>query len=103
DFELLMPDAREGMDRLRDYLEGERFDAVVTSDLVRCRQTLAHISEGRDWPSPRLDKRLRENDFGAFEGCTWEELKDDPAYRACIDSAGELAPTAGESTQLLRE
>lgn len=103
DIELLMPDALADMDRLRLELEGERFDAVVSSDLTRCRQTLAHIAEGRGWPEPRLDQRLRENDFGEFEGRNWEELKDDPVYREWIDSAGELAPPGGESAQDLRD
>lgn len=92
DIPLLMPDALGDMDRLRDELADEVFDAVVASDLTRCCQTLAHIAEGRGWPAPRLDRRLRENDFGEFEGRQWEELKDDPVYRDWIDSAGELAP-----------
>ena len=40
---------------------------------------------------------LREADFGAFEGHTYEELKDDPRYRAWLDSAGAAAPPGGES------
>ncbi|MBY5931257.1 histidine phosphatase family protein [Halomonas sp. DP8Y7-3] len=103
DIPLLMPDALGDMDRLRDELADEVFDAVVASDLTRCCQTLAHIAEGRVWPAPRLDLRLRENDFGEFEGRQWEELKDDPVYRDWIDSAGELAPPGGESAQDLRE
>ncbi|MBN8413626.1 histidine phosphatase family protein [Halomonas litopenaei] len=103
DIPLLMPDALGDMDRLRDELADEVFDAVVASDLTRCCQTLAHIAEGRGWPAPRLDRRLRENDFGEFEGRQWEELKDDPVYRDWIESAGELAPPGGESAQDLRE
>ncbi|MEE3215157.1 MAG: histidine phosphatase family protein [Pseudomonadota bacterium] len=103
DIPLLMPDALGDMDRLRDELADEVFDSVVASDLTRCRQTLAHIAEGRGWPAPRLDRRLRENDFGEFEGRQWDELKDDPVYRDWIDSAGELAPPGGESAQDLRE
>ena len=103
DIDLLLPDALADMDRLREELDGESFDAVVCSDLKRCRQTLAHVAEGRGWPSPRLDERLRENDFGEFEGRTWEELEGDRVYRDWIDSAGELAPPGGESAQDLRD
>ena len=39
---------------------------------------------------------LRETDFGAFEGRTYEELRDDPAYRRWLDSAGEIPPPGGE-------
>lgn len=103
DIELLLPDALPDMDRLRNALAGESFDAVVTSDLGRCRQTLAHIAEGRGWPEARQDQRLRENDFGDFEGRSWEELKDSEIYRDWIDSAGELAPPGGESAEQLRQ
>ena len=40
---------------------------------------------------------LRETDFGAFENHTYEELKDDPQYRAWLDVAGAAAPPGGES------
>ena len=40
---------------------------------------------------------LRETDFGAFENHTYEELKDDPQYRAWLDVAGSAAPPGGES------
>ncbi|ALM53072.1 histidine phosphatase family protein [Halomonas huangheensis] len=103
DIELLLPDALPDMDRLRDELAGEHFDAVVSSDLKRCRQTLAHISEGRGWPEARRDERLRENDFGEFEGRSWEELKEHAIYRDWIDSAGEMAPPGGESAEQLRQ
>ena len=36
-------------------------------------------------------------DFGDFEGKTYGELKDDPAYRTWLDSGGETACPNGES------
>ncbi|OBX37425.1 phosphoserine phosphatase 1 [Halomonas elongata] len=92
DIPLLMPDSVPAMDRLRRHLADQDFDAVYASDLTRCRQTLAHLSEGRTWPAPRFDARLRELDFGAYEGRTYDELKDLAGYRAWIDSQGESAP-----------
>ena len=40
---------------------------------------------------------LCELDFGSFEGKTYEQLKDNPAYRKWIDTAGKTAPPGGES------
>ncbi|MGR2737775.1 histidine phosphatase family protein [Billgrantia sp. Q4P2] len=101
---LLLPQAVAGLDRLRVALEAHEFDTVHCSDLTRCRQTLAHVIEGREaaWPT-RFDERLRELDFGDYEGCTYDELESRPAYRAWIDSAGEQAPPGGESTAELRQ
>lgn len=108
DIPLLLPDAVPGLDRLRDHLrdyqqqEGE-FDAIHVSDLTRCRQTLAHALEAKEQSAPcYVEPRLREMDFGDFEGKCYEELEQLPAYRAWIDSQGEQAPPNGESAAVLR-
>ncbi|MGQ4880428.1 histidine phosphatase family protein [Billgrantia sp. LNSP4103-1] len=100
---LLLPEAVPGLDRLREALETQEFDAVHCSDLTRCRQTLAHVTEGRagGWPTC-FDARLRELDFGDYEGRTYDELESLPAYRAWIDSVGAQPPPGGESTAELR-
>ena len=100
DIPLLLPDALAEMDRLRDHLANEAFDAVHCSDLTRCRQTLAHVLPARV-AAACFDARLRELDFGEYEGRTWEALKEDTRYRAWIDSAGEQAPPGGESAEAL--
>ncbi|MBB3142422.1 histidine phosphatase family protein [Halomonas organivorans] len=101
DIPLLLPDAEADLDRLREALADVAFDAVHCSDLTRCRQTLAHVLEGRaregELASPRFDARLRELAFGDYEGQTWAALKDDPDYRAWVDSQGRLATPGGES------
>lgn len=96
DIPLLLPEAVADMERLRDYLAGVAFDAVHCSDLTRCRQTLAHVLQGRR-ETPRFDARLRELDFGDYEGRTWDQLKQDPGYRSWVDSHGVQAPPNGES------
>ncbi|WP_075881099.1 histidine phosphatase family protein [Vreelandella massiliensis] len=102
DIPLLLPEANADLDRLRDGFLNERFDAVHCSDLIRCRQTLAHVlSEPQ--VSAHFDARLRELDFGAYEGKCYEELQDIAGYRAWIDSRGEQAPPGGESTAAMRE
>lgn len=102
DIPLLMPEAVADLDRLRDHLAAKPFDAIHCSDLVRCRQTLSHVLDGSGVPA-HFDLRLRELDFGDYEGRRYEELKDLAAYRAWIDSRGEQAPPGGESTAMLRQ
>ncbi|WP_069384823.1 histidine phosphatase family protein [Halomonas caseinilytica] len=101
DVPLLMPEAMADIERLRDDLAEERFDAVHCSDLTRCRQTLAAVRETLPTPEAWFDARLRELDFGDYEGCTYAHLKDDPGYRAWVDSAGAVAPPNGESAAAL--
>ena len=104
DIPLQLPEAAAGLVRLREVLNSYRFDAFYCSDLVRCRQTLAHLVEGREEAkTARFDSRLRELDFGDYEGRTYAELAELPAYRAWIDSAGEQAPPGGESAAELRQ
>ena len=81
----------------REALVGRRFpavEAVYVSPLCRCRETAALLYP--DMPQEVVGG-LRETDFGAFEGHTYEELKDDPAYQAWLDTAGASAPVGGES------
>src|SRR5690606_23681990 len=83
---------------LRRELAGVNFAAVYASDLRRCRETLA-------WARPdlldgaQLDPRLREMNFGRWEGQTYEMLKDDKRYRAWIDDPQAGTPPGGESWQ----
>ncbi|MCB8890217.1 histidine phosphatase family protein [Vreelandella malpeensis] len=101
DIELLFPEAEPGLVALKAALEGERVDAIYVSDLTRCRQTL-------EWVKPPgaarvyIEPRLRELDFGEFEGKVYDELKALAHYRAWIDSAGELKIPGGESAGELR-
>ncbi len=73
---------------------GPEADRVLASPLLRCRETAAILYPGRD---VEIVDDLRETDFGDFENRTYGELKDDPRYRAWLDSAGTAAPPGGES------
>ncbi|KFN08091.1 MAG: histidine phosphatase family protein [Paenibacillus macerans] len=97
----LLPGEASGLEPLRLELAGVDFSAVYSSDLVRCRQTL-------EYARPDLmercvaDRRLREMDFGAWEGRTYEMMKDDASYRAWIDDPQRVTPPGGESWQAFR-
>ncbi|NYS62273.1 histidine phosphatase family protein [Vreelandella salicampi] len=103
DIPLLLPEAEEGLMALREALVDERFDAIYVSDLNRCQQTLEWTQAAKSGIPVHLEPRLRELDFGDYEGKVYDELKDLPHYRAWIDSVGELQIPGGESAAQLRE
>lgn len=86
----LCPQGREALDGRR----GPAVSAVYVSPLRRCRETAALLYP--DMPQV-VAEDLREWAFGAFEGHTYEELRDDPAYQAWLDTAGTSAPPGGEA------
>ncbi len=73
-------------------------DAAFTSDLARAASTATTILSGRFVPLV-FDARLREFDFGAWEGMTWVEIT--AAYPgesgAQLTSARDYQPRDGEN------
>ncbi|MBB3906675.1 alpha-ribazole phosphatase [Anoxybacillus rupiensis] len=92
-----VPLALEEQARLqaRDPRAYPRAKVVVTSDLLRCRQTCALLFgeedvlvwEMSDW---------REINFGDWEGKTFAELKEVKEYQRWIQSPFSIAPPNGE-------
>ena len=70
---------RAQAERLAPRLAGIAFDAVVASDLDRARTTAALALPGVE---VRLDPRLRELDYGAFDGASWADLAAGPLAEA---------------------
>lgn len=93
----LVPGEAERLEKLRTQppLGGE-FRSVYCSDLRRCRETLAALLPHL-MPQAVYDSRLREVDFGAWEGYTYDQLKDNPLYRSWIDNPGSATPPEGEA------
>ncbi len=73
---------------------GPPVEKIYTSPLRRCRETASMLYPAM--PQEVLDG-LCETDFGIFEGHTYEELKDNPAYQTWLDTAGQTALPSGES------
>lgn len=91
------PLTQAGREQLRLWKDAGRYPAagaLYTSPLTRCRET-AQILYPR--LTPAVLPLLIELHMGTFEGKTYEQLKDDPAYRAWIDTRGMSAPPGGES------
>ena len=69
-------------------------DEVIVTPLCRTKQTAAIL-----FPNAKqiVCDDLREMDFGDFEGRTYDEMKDDAAYCAWLDSGCETACPNGEN------
>lgn len=80
---------------LRGDLQLRTFSAVWSSDLARSLDT-ARLA----WGEPRIDRRLREIDFGQFEGLHWSQLPS-TAQESLLGFEGFYAP-GGESVAEFR-
>lgn len=75
-------------------------DYYVSSDLKRAIETMEIIYPHQPYEVSRL---LRELSFGEFEGKTYEQLKENKAYRHWIDHLERVQAPAGESMQDLQK
>ncbi|RKN12094.1 bifunctional RNase H/acid phosphatase [Streptomyces radicis] len=73
-------------------------DAVISSPLVRCRQTAEPVA-ARLGLDIRYEEGFRETDFGAFEGLTFAEARErhPDALEAWLASPDAEPPGGGES------
>ena len=77
---------------------------IWSSDLRRARETAERI--GQRWRvKPELDARLREMDFGEWDGRFWNEIEREDADRlkAWMESWVTVRVPGGESFSLLSE
>lgn len=93
------PLSAEGRAQILKACEQQKYPAaehVFVSPMVRCTKTAELIY-------PKLPQTGIQNwcemDFGRFEGKNYEDLKDDAAYQAWIDSNGTLPFPRGESRE----
>jgi len=76
-----------------ERLAGVPLAAVVTSPLVRCRETLAHALPDA---TPQTDDRLAEAGYGDWEGQSLKKLARDPLWRVVQLHPSAAAFPAGE-------
>ena len=74
-------------------------DSIVTSPLLRCRRLADHIATAHAMPVTQ-DRRLREMDFGTWEGRAWADI---PRAELDLWAADFLhaRPHGGESVAML--
>ncbi|MFB5266940.1 histidine phosphatase family protein [Paenibacillus enshidis] len=94
----LLPDAEGELGALGQRLRGMCFAKVYSSDLRRCTETL-RLAAPQLAAEAALDERLRELDFGAWDGETYESLKDMQLYRSWLDNPRCVTPPGGESLE----
>lgn len=81
-----------GWEQSRAAVAGHDWDLVVSSTLQRCAQFAAQLSAARGIPL-RLDERLVEYDFGAWQGVTVEQLeREQPAVLAAYRADPQRCP-----------
>jgi probable phosphoglycerate mutase len=91
----LTDNGRNQAEALRPVIDGRHFDGVWSSDLRRAVES-ARLA----WGEPRTDRRLRECDFGALEGCTYEEA--DSTYREVFHEFRDFQAPDGESHEIFQ-
>ena len=80
-----------------DLLEGKGITAIVSSDLIRARETAEIIARGLGL-EVTVDKRLRETHLGEWQGMTSAEVDEQfPGARALWRHDPPWAPPQGES------
>lgn len=94
----LSVDGRAAARAIAETLHSELFDRIYSSDLVRAAETARMLGESRG-ADVTLDERLREFDFGRWEGLTWDEIiAANPQLAGLGSTAVKLyAPEGGES------
>jgi len=76
-------------------LRSAAFDALLTSDLSRAVETATLVAVGRGL-EPRIDARLREQDWGRWVGLTTTEVIASPEYAAQSLRGWDFRPPDGE-------
>jgi broad specificity phosphatase PhoE len=87
---------RKRAERLRDYLKGKKFDAVLVSPMQRARETCEIAGFGGQ---AVVDDGLKEWDYGVYEGKTTDEIrKEVPGWSVWKDPivGGETVEHVGE-------
>ncbi|WP_096201005.1 histidine phosphatase family protein [Bacillus sp. FJAT-45350] len=97
--ELLCLKGRKELEMLiqNNYPVGE---LLITSDLKRCQETAEILYPGQ---SIETSTFFRECHFGDWEKKTYEELKNDSAYRKWINNPIHVQPPNGESLEQFQQ
>jgi broad specificity phosphatase PhoE len=88
---------------LAEALRDEHYDRIYSSDLERASETARIVAESRDLEI-FSDPRLREFDFGRWEGLTWDEIGATSPQVVTNDATGvrQYAAEGGETFEQVR-
>jgi broad specificity phosphatase PhoE len=92
----LTPKGRRQILRLRRRFNRSRVHHIYSSDLSRCRATAEILADGKPITFTR---KLRELNFGKWEGCTHRQLlrREPNRYRKWIADPRSVSPPEGET------
>lgn len=90
--------------RLSLFFKDVSVDRVISSPLIRAVQTAELVMQGRG-PVLQTDDRLKEQDFGIFEGYTHQELTEryPKEYKAWNENYSDYRIPGGESFREVRD
>ncbi len=95
---VLSPKGRNQAEKLADLLNDVNFDTIISSPLERARETAMIVSR-RNIEEIILDQRLKELNFGYWEGQHYQTIqKSDPEnWDSWVKDWKKAIPPAGES------
>src|SRR5579863_7309773 len=79
-------------DKISTLISKHSYDAVICSPALRCIQLADYIFKG----NYKIDPRIAEMDFGAWEGRKWNDIPQDE-LDAWMKSYKVLSPPGGEN------
>ena len=85
--------------QLKSEMDYPKVDKVYSSPMLRCRQTANILYPAKDI---QLVDKLREIDFGEFEGKTANELEANPAYADWAAGRISAAPGGEDNTDFAK-
>lgn len=92
---------RDQASALARRLSNQSFDLIYTSDLERAMETATILAGGKK--EVKTDPRLREINFGAWEGLTYDEIKQKYPEKLALweNDVYHNAPPNGETVEQL--
>ncbi|UJW56971.1 histidine phosphatase family protein [Bacillus sp. A116_S68] len=94
--EPLLHDSLENLQKLRAFVARLEAPLLISSDLRRCQETVAYLLPHHHYI---VEPRLREFNFGDWEGKTYNDLKDVATYRQWLNNWEKESVPGGESGQ----
>ncbi len=79
-----------------------RIDRIITSPLIRARQTAESFAGIYDLPLEE-DERISEQELGKFSGMTYDEVKEHDDYETATKKRWSWVPRGGESYAMIAD
>lgn len=90
----LAPSFPEELSNVKQTIRDISFDKVYSSPLFRCKTLAKNIVKKENII---FDDRLKELNFGDFEGQTWDAMYHSPKGKEWMDNYQKLTPPNGEA------